>query len=120
MDDLVERLEAASGRFLKWAYKEDYSGPPVISIPRHPGNIDALLEEAAAEIRSLRAQVEQERAGIVAWLAASAAEDADTMRKLHAGKKLTPTMTAEWEALIAAKSGIAAAIDRHEDKEPRA
>jgi len=49
--ELVGRLENGSDRFLKWAYKESYSGSPVISIPRHPDNIDALLTEAAACIR---------------------------------------------------------------------
>lgn len=51
--ELVGRLENGSDRFLKWAYKESYSGSPVISIPRHPDNIDALLTEAAACIREL-------------------------------------------------------------------
>lgn len=51
--ELVGRLENGSGRFLKWAYKEVYSGAPVISIPRHPDNIDALLTEAAACIREM-------------------------------------------------------------------
>lgn len=58
--ELVGRLENGSDRFLKWAYKEPYSGAPVISIPRHPDNIDALLTEAAACIREM---VEQ-RAGL--------------------------------------------------------
>jgi len=51
--ELVRRLENGSDRFLKWAYKEPYSGAPVISIPRHPDNIDALLTEAAACIREM-------------------------------------------------------------------
>lgn len=51
--ELVGRLESGSDRFLKWAYKEAYSGAPVISIPRHPDNIDALLTEAAACIREM-------------------------------------------------------------------
>ncbi|WP_296200533.1 hypothetical protein [uncultured Hyphomicrobium sp.] len=51
--ELVGRLESGSDRFPKWAYKEAYSGAPVISIPRHPDNIDALLIEAAACIREM-------------------------------------------------------------------
>lgn len=51
--ELVGRLENGSDRFLKWAYKKVYSGAPVISIPRHPDNIDVLLTEAAACIREM-------------------------------------------------------------------
>jgi hypothetical protein len=47
IEALIERLRDGSDRFLKWAYKEPYSGPSVLSIPRHPDNIDALLTEAA-------------------------------------------------------------------------
>lgn len=64
MEDLTitERLEAAADRFLKWAYNEPFSGPPVISIPRHPDNIDALLLEAsAALLSSAEAREEAER-----------------------------------------------------------
>lgn len=51
--DLIWRLENGADRFLKWTYNEPYSGAPVISIPRHPDNIDALLTEAAACIRDM-------------------------------------------------------------------
>ncbi len=51
--ELADRLEGGSDRFLKWAYKQPYSGAPVISIPRHPDNIDAILTEAAACIREM-------------------------------------------------------------------
>ncbi|EGF96795.1 hypothetical protein [Brevundimonas diminuta] len=51
--DLIWRLENGADRFLKWTYNEPYSGAPVISIPRHPDNIDALLTEAAACIREM-------------------------------------------------------------------
>nr|WP_309504260.1 hypothetical protein [uncultured Roseovarius sp.] len=50
---IQERLRDGAGRFLKWVYKEEYSGPPVISIPRHPDNIDALMAEAADTIDAL-------------------------------------------------------------------
>lgn len=70
--ELVGRLENGSDRFLKWAYKEPYSGAPVISIPRHPDNIDSLLTEAAACIREImEAQTElaaAARAYFVGWM----------------------------------------------------
>lgn len=52
------KLTDAADRFLKWAYKQPYSGPPVISIPRHVDNIDAILIEAASEIERLTDKVE--------------------------------------------------------------
>jgi len=60
------------------------------------------------------AAMQGERDAIVHWLAEDAAKCADELRKLHAGKKLTPRMTIEWEDMIAARSGIAAAIARGE------
>lgn len=50
---IQERLRDGERRFLKWAYKEQYSGPSVLSIPRHPDNVDALLSEAADRIDAL-------------------------------------------------------------------
>lgn len=80
MDDLVERLE----------YHAERGDSPI-------------CYEAAAEIRSLRAQVEQaeqDRAGIVAmtrrWAAAEMLSRSVILRRM------------------------ADAIERHEDKEPRA
>jgi len=55
-DDLVERIE----RLMCNRRGEDQCGCPSC----------VILAEAAAEIRSLREQVAQERAGIVAWLRA--------------------------------------------------
>jgi len=52
---LQDRLRDGAERFLAWAYKKPYSGPPVISIPRHPDNIDALMEAAADRIDELEA-----------------------------------------------------------------
>ena len=57
MTDISERLRDGEKRFLKWAHKEDYSGPSVLSIPRHPDNIDALLDEAAAHIDAQDAKI---------------------------------------------------------------
>lgn len=68
------------------------------------------LQHARAAIAAMQG----ERDAIVHWLAEDAAKCDDELRKLHAGKKLTPRMTIEWEAMIAAKSGIAAAIARGE------
>ncbi|WP_407473545.1 hypothetical protein [Sulfitobacter sp. PM12] len=57
MTDISERLRDGEKRFLKWAHKEQYSGPSVLSIPRHPDNIDALLDEAAAHIDAQDAKI---------------------------------------------------------------
>ena len=54
---LVERLKDASERFLKWTYDLPYSGSPVISIPRHPNNIDAILCEAADALEAQQARI---------------------------------------------------------------
>ena len=57
MSDISARLRNGENRFLKWAYKQQYSGHPVISIPRHPDNIDALLAEAADHIDAQAATI---------------------------------------------------------------
>lgn len=57
MTDISKRLRDGEKRFLKWAHKEQYSGPSVLSIPRHPDNIDALLDEAAAHIDAQDAKI---------------------------------------------------------------
>jgi hypothetical protein len=54
MSDISARLRNGENRFLKWVYKQQYSGHPVISIPRHPDNIDALLADAADHIDALQ------------------------------------------------------------------
>jgi len=56
-DTIQDRLRDGADRFLKWAHKEQYSGPSVLSIPRHPANIDALLETAAAHIDAQDAKI---------------------------------------------------------------
>ncbi len=84
MDDLVERARTYG----------KLSQRPLPSWARTTLTACAnRIDAQESEIRSLRAQVEQERAGIVAWLRG--------------------TPHANWQA-------IAAAIERHEDKEPRA
>lgn len=57
-----------------------------------------------------------EAADIVAWLADDASQTDSDLRGLHRRKLLTPKQTLEWEAQIAAKSGIASAIARHEHR----
>lgn len=95
--ELVGRLENGSDRFLKWAYKEPYSGAPVISIPRHPDNIDALLTEAAACIREMVEQKEK-----LARRAERYREQVEVERKAyrnlladHEGRTLPPAPGAE-------------------------
>ncbi|MEH6505035.1 MAG: hypothetical protein V7786_02080 [Sulfitobacter litoralis] len=56
-DTTQDRLRDGADRFLKWAHKEQYSGPSVLSIPRHPANIDALLETAATHIDAQDAKI---------------------------------------------------------------
>lgn len=57
LPDLPGRLRDGADRFLRWVYRRAYAGSPVISIPRHPNNVDALLEEAAAHIEALQAKL---------------------------------------------------------------
>lgn len=57
MSDIVNRLKDGADRFLKWVYKNPYDGPPVISTPSRPDNIDALLIEAAGKISALYDEV---------------------------------------------------------------
>jgi hypothetical protein len=74
-----------------------------------------LIEAQAAEIRSLRAQVAQERAGIVAWL-----------RKMENSKmdRIDSILSAGGPdynlGRCTAYAHAAAMIERHEDKGPRA
>ena len=56
-DTIQDRLRDGADRFLKWAHKEQYCGPSVLSIPRHPANIDALLETAATHIDAQDAKI---------------------------------------------------------------
>jgi len=81
----------------------------------------ALLGDAAALIidAALAAAREDERAKVEVWLRDDAARTQQELTRLHAHKKLTPSMTEEWEALISLKSGIADAIARHEHRLPR-
>ena len=54
---------------------------------------------------------------IVAWLREDACKTREDLRRLHAARKLTIAQTAEWENLIALKSGIAAAIEAGEHRQ---
>lgn len=86
-----------------------------------------LLDEARSErtdlqntiirlTRELGAARDAEAAAIVDWLADDASQTDSDLRGLHRRKLLTPKQTLEWEAQIAAKSGVAAAIARHEHR----
>lgn len=48
--DLAERLEAGSQRVLDYCFKKS-NAPGLVTIPRDPNDIDALLSEAAAVLR---------------------------------------------------------------------
>lgn len=61
---LPARLTDASDRFLKWAYKEPYSGPPVISIPAHPDNVDLILVEASRALTTAQARIAELEAAL--------------------------------------------------------
>lgn len=58
------------------------------------------------------AGVVSERAAIVAWLREDAGKTREDVRRMHARRQLTPAQTAEWESMIALKSGLADAIER--------
>ncbi len=65
-------------------------------------------EDRAADARA------KALADVAVWLTDSAIKDADDLRQLHAGKKLTPMMTKEWETLIQTKVGISTALETGE------
>lgn len=95
MDDLVERF----GRWLQnTGYDGDVNSPPML--------IYALVQAQEAEIRSLREQVAQERAGIVAYLHREAALE-------------TPFGLDPMSALGLPLDYAASMIEAHKDKEPR-
>lgn len=62
---LAERLRDGADRFLAWAYRKPYNGPPVISIPNHSGNIDRLLTEAADALDAKDAEIAQLRKALI-------------------------------------------------------
>jgi hypothetical protein len=73
----------------------------------------AFAEGAPALVKEAQAEGERRAtAAIVAWLRDDAGKTRDDLSRLHRAKKLTPMMTAEWEAGIMTKAGIANAIER--------
>lgn len=90
-DDLKERLRNAADRFLKWAHKVDYSGPPVLSIPAHRGNIDRILNEAADRIAALEAQLAEARADGMREAAEIAEKERDTFAAETRQEKISGT-----------------------------
>jgi len=116
MDDLVERLEAALGE-------------------TSPLSSCYLMEEAADEIRSLRAQVAQERAGIVAMVRSQAEWHDQRQREFRHLRRENEALRAQVEQWVECamydatmegpvfKGWDRSALDRcrkrHEDKDPR-
>jgi hypothetical protein len=99
MDDLVERLENWPMREEVKTYKHEFhiaeTGNSYTSTHAIPVSPKAIMRQAAAEIRSLREQVAQERAEAAA-------------------------MVRGMSGFLEGADYIATAIERHEDKEPRA
>lgn len=54
--NLVTRLRNGADRFIAFVRKEQYPGPSVYSIPRHPDNIDCLLMESADALAKIKAE----------------------------------------------------------------
>jgi hypothetical protein len=92
MDDLIERISSL---------QDGNAWPSTIELIN---DLADRIEAQEAEIRSLRAQVEKERAGIVARL------------RMKAGVYAA----AQFGVCAALLLDQADAIERHEDKEPRA
>jgi hypothetical protein len=60
--DIVDRLHEAADRVAKRAMGHDL--PALISIPRKPTDVDAVIAEAAAEITRLRKERDEARAAL--------------------------------------------------------
>jgi hypothetical protein len=92
--------------------------------PEH--HAEAILRAAGSSLRhyeartreailaAVREAMEAERKAVVDWLRDDAIKTADEVRSLHARKKLTPLMSAEWDAMVQTKAGVAGAIERGE------
>lgn len=103
MDDLVERARDADRHSV-----QRMNGSRIF------GELADRIEAQAAEIRSLRAQVEQERAGIVAWLRAMENSKMDRIDSILSAGGPDYNL-----GRCTAYAHAAAMIERHEDKEPR-
>lgn len=105
MDDLVERARDADRHSV-----QRMNGSRIF------GELADRIEAQEAEIRSLRAQVEQERAGIVAMTRRWAEARWEEFQSF-------PNPSSPVAAAMLARANIlrrmADAIERHEDKEPR-
>ena len=109
--ELVERLKDAAERFLKWTYDQPYSGSPVISIPRHPNNIDAILCEAAAALEAQQARIAELEA--VLTLARDFAE-AEVENREHAGGSMSDYINEAQEIVDTIDAAISQAEGRAE------
>jgi hypothetical protein len=67
-----------------------------------------------AILSAVREAMEAERKAVVDWLRDDAIKTADEVRSLHARQKLTPLMSAGWDAMVQTKVGIAGSIERGE------
>lgn len=63
--DIVERLEEAADRVAKRCMGHDTAA--LVSIPRQPSDVDAICDEAAAEIRRLRAALAKAKLAEELW-----------------------------------------------------
>jgi len=81
---------------------------------RYHGWTESPLYTAEAILAAVREAMEAERKAIADWLMADAVKNADEVRSLNARKKLTPIMSAEWDAMVQTKAGVAGAIERGE------
>lgn len=75
-------------------------------------NPEDAIATANLDWRAAQQAAAEARAQVVAWLRDDACKTRDDLSRLHAARKLTIAQTAEWEVLIALKSGIADAIER--------
>lgn len=65
-EGVVERLEEAAQRVLDFCFKQERSRP-LVSIPRSTEDVDALLAEAAATIRTQAAALQSAKADARVW-----------------------------------------------------
>jgi len=113
MDDLVERL--------LW-HVEQVMGPISTKVCENPGDDDrsVLTHNFAAEIRSLREQVAQERAGRMTAIENARYRVCKRIAESRAGSYLIAGyLRGELDDSAAIQEALMA-IERHEDKEPRA
>jgi hypothetical protein len=75
---------------------------------------EALEAMRLAILSAVREAMEAERKAVVDWLRDDAIKTANEVRSLHARQKLTPLMSAQWDAMVQTKAGVAGSIERGE------